>query len=125
MMIEDNKVILAWRKAGEDLGIRVKAPFALAIESSGVCHFPVHLPDFGGTKGAVLLLANPPTFDTDAAAVACATQNGFWISILNTDQYGVYDREHFIATLNDFQFYGTPEQKPDWYTGKPWTKPTG
>ncbi|MBA4388879.1 MAG: hypothetical protein C0404_12925 [Verrucomicrobia bacterium] len=122
MKSNDSEVSLAWRKAGEVLHIRVEAPFVLKASDGTYCHFAVYLPDFGGKKEAVLLVAESPAFEHDVKAEACAKQHGYWYSTINRDSYGTFDRESFVATLDDFLYFGSPEDKPDWYTGRPWTK---
>ena len=42
-------------------------------------------------------------------------------SLLSDESYGQFDRELFVATLNDWGWFGDG-QPPDWYEGTPWTQ---
>jgi hypothetical protein len=52
----------------------------------------------------------PKTSDTDP-----------FCSLLNDDQYGEFERDHFIDTLNDWGWFGSGDP-PGWYSGAPWTE---
>jgi hypothetical protein len=112
--------IAAWIKAANELGIRVEAPYTLQDKQGHSFEFIAYLPDFGGKKGAIFIGATPPGMQYDREAVACAEQRGFYISILNTEAYSEFDRDEFIATLDDLGYFGPSERKPGWYTGKVW-----
>ena len=119
--MDEKKVIAAWRKAGKELHIRVEAPFCVK-EGKTAYHVPVYLPDFGGKKGAALLVAEMPEFKRDVKVEECVKRHGFFLSVMNYDVYRRFDRQSFIDTLDDLQYFGKPELKPEWYTGKPWTE---
>ena len=109
----DRAISLAWHEAQTDLGIRVVAPFEITIES-GEAVIEVFIPNFGGPNGAVALSNATSHYRKSLAAM------GFFASIL-FPPYRSYSRERFIDTLNDWQWFGPAEEKPDWYTGKPWS----
>jgi hypothetical protein len=113
-------VSAAWQKAGQDLGIRIEAPFQLPDESGKICHFAAYVPDFGSPKGILVLVIKPPDFKDDEQAKACAEHHGYWVSSLNADAYSSYNRDEFINMLDDWQYFGSPQESPSWYTGAPW-----
>jgi hypothetical protein len=43
----------------------------------------------------------------------------YYISVLASG-YGDYNRQFFIDTLDDWQFFGPDSERPAWYTGKVW-----
>jgi hypothetical protein len=43
-------------------------------------------------------------------------------SLINEESHALYDRDLFVATLNDWGWIGDPAHAPVWYTGKPWTE---
>jgi len=47
-----------------------------------------------------------------------AEEHGYFVSVVSTS-YEDYDRELFVDTLNDWQWFG-PGDPPEWYTGQPW-----
>jgi len=115
-------VVKAWRRAATDLGIRVQAPYELANKSGQLCHFAAYVPDFGGRKGMLAFVIEPPDFEHDKAAVECAADHGVGLSCLNVETYARYDRQTFIDMLDDWQYFGKKASRPDWYSGTPWTR---
>ena len=103
----------AWRVAGQDLGIRVTAPFVLKIEGNDVV-FEALVSDFGGPIGTVAVASETVCFRP------ILKQLGYFVSHL-FPTYRTYSREHFIATLDDWRWFGPSEKAPPWYIGKPWS----
>jgi hypothetical protein len=104
-----------WEKAAADLKITFISPFT--IEYNGktiVC--AGFLPDFGCPKGAIVL----ELYDSDEVYEACV-KGGYFISKLNPFEYEKYSRELFIATLNDWGWFGDSKNIPQWYSGASWT----
>jgi hypothetical protein len=97
----------AWEQAGEDLGIEVDVDAALAIGAVVVVR------GFGRAPGTVILTPQSPA---DARSVA--EEHGYFVSTVSPS-YEDYDRELFVDTLNDWQWFG-PGDPPEWYTGQPW-----
>jgi hypothetical protein len=105
----DEAMVLAWREAARDLGIRVVAPFPVRRADGSVIWAEAHIADFGSRKGAIALsFANP----------ASTTDFDIWASRLY-EPYRTYRRQLFIETLDDWAWYGAGEP-PDWYGGRPW-----
>jgi hypothetical protein len=109
----DAEICQAWIRAGEDLGIRVVAPFSLATESGETIIYEAHILDFGGPKGTVI-------GNKDSDWDSLRRDRGYYSSNLYPS-YRRYDRQHFIDTLNDWVWFGQKGKEPSWYTGKPWS----
>ena len=107
----DEAISQAWLNAAQDLGIRVTAPFTVNPDEPVI--YEAHIMDFGGPKGTVVGVLEDRIDD-------CRTGQGFYRSNLGTS-YRQYEREHFIATLNDWGWYGPEELRPLWYTGESWS----
>ena len=122
MKTEMELVSDAWREAAKDLGLRVEAPYELTDKSGKICRFAAYLPDFGSKNGALVLVIKPPDFEHDGLAAACAKEHGIWYSCLNVETCTQYDRQEFIDTLDDWQYFGSAETKPSWYKGTPWAE---
>ena len=101
----------AWRIAGGQLGVQVAAPAEVVINGASVgC--VAFLPDFGSTHGTAAFSLSvtrslPKTTDADP-----------FCSLLDDVSYGEFVRDRFIATLNDWGWFGEG-QPPDWYEGIP------
>jgi hypothetical protein len=109
--VVDEDISKAWLDAAKDLGIRVAAPFT--VQSDQSITYEAHIADFGGPKGTLVGVLDDKLDDS------CATL-GFYRSNLSTS-YRRYERQHFIATLNDWGWYGPERLRPAWYTGKSWS----
>ena len=109
-MNDEQRMIRAWRNAADELGVRVTAPFVL-----GGVQYPVHIANFGRASGTL------PLLDGDSERERAAIAAGYFSSLLNPERYCEYDRDLFVATLNDWQWCGEPDSAPPWYTGEPWT----
>jgi glycosidase len=110
----DEEIVRAWLEAAKDLGIRVVAPFVLR-SSAGDTVYEAHILDFGGPKGTLVgvLEDDPPWKDG-------RKMHGYYGSNL-APSYRHYERQYFIETLNDWQWFGDDDIRPPWYTGKPWS----
>jgi hypothetical protein len=107
----DEAISQAWLEAAKDLGIRVAAPFT--VHSDEPITYEAHVMDFGGPKGTVVGVLDDKLDD-------CRATQGFYRSNL-ASSYRHYERQHFVATLNDWGWYGPEELRPVWYTGKSWS----
>jgi hypothetical protein len=116
-----HSVSSAWKQAGKELGINVVAPFSLQDREGNSHLYPAFIPDFGSSKGALVLAADPPDFDVDPRLILCAEDQGYWHSIVNSELYSKFNRNAFIETLDDWQYFGNEQNRPSWYSGKSWT----
>lgn len=109
------KIIDAWRKAAIDLNIQVHSPFILKTSDGTELKFELMIEKFGRKSGTLInSMENMENFKT-------AAEYGYHCTGLNPDSYSVYDRKHFIDTLNDMGYFGDEIEKPVWYSGDSWT----
>jgi hypothetical protein len=109
-----DEVARAWEAAAQDLNITVATNGAL-VDTQRISHpYLVYIANFGRPKGTICSLRD----DGDEALIEVARQQGFFVSVLY-DAYAVYDRDRFIATLDDWKWFGS-SAAPPWYTGKTW-----
>ncbi|NNN22582.1 MAG: hypothetical protein HKL80_11355 [Acidimicrobiales bacterium] len=115
-----NKTIVAWQQASQDLEIMIHAPFVLKAESKGeTIHCIALVEDFGSPNGTVVLGRHTPS----KSAQLIAHIQGRFFSLVDEESYSVYSRSLFVATLNDWGWFGARRQPPEWYTGQPWMDP--
>ncbi|HEX8310706.1 MAG TPA: hypothetical protein VF614_05270 [Chthoniobacteraceae bacterium] len=112
----DSDFSSAWTQASRELGIAIEAPFTLRT-ADGEFVFPALIREFGSPFGTLVLSGAIRGHDKRAFAAAQAA--GYFVSVL-ADGYARYDRQSFIETLDDWQFFGAQPQ-PSWYSDTPWT----
>lgn len=111
----------AWLEAAADLGIRVQHPFTFTNRSGVTATTQgVYLPDFGSRAGTLLVCRfDPEELDR------LADDTDFFCSGLNPLSYEPYRRDLYVETLNDWGWFGPPDDRPGWYTGAWWGKDAG
>ena len=72
---------------------------------------------FGRVSGTLCALIGD--HDTERQLNLEAERRGALPSLLS-ENYLKYDRELFVATLNDWGWFGR-ESPPAWFTGEPWS----
>ena len=107
----------AWQEAAADLGLDVTAPFALADPVAGTLECVALVRNFGSEKGTVVIAVGPAY----SHVARVAAEAGMFSSAINVPAYASYDRSLFVATLNDWGWYGDAARKPPWYTGESWS----
>ena len=112
----ESKAVEAWRHAADDLGIRFSSPFSVITRDGRMdCIGFVH--HFGRRVGTIISVLDQPS---SLANLVCKWQDeDHYISVLAAG-YGKYERQHFIDTLDDWQFLGPDSARPSWYKGKYW-----
>ena len=111
----ESRVVAAWKTAAADLGIRFISPY-IAQSTSGLRHEYLGLVQmFGGPIGVLVRVLGEPSEKSPDP-----TGDGYYWSILSSG-YAQYDRQSFIDTLDDWQFFGPETERPEWYSGKSWT----
>jgi hypothetical protein len=95
----------AWHEAATDLGITVEAPATVADRAC-----VAFLPDFGSASGVAVLSLGDRGDTTAVKATGC------FVSKINPNVYGAYDREAFIEMLDDWGWFGHGDP-PSWYSG--------
>jgi len=109
------KVVAAWHQAAGELGIKFTSPIAVIledgthIESLGLVH------SFGRRVGTLISVLHEPS-----EAKRLHGGDDYFTSILGS-AYARYERQLFIDTLVDWQFFGSEAERPIWYSGKSWT----
>ncbi len=108
----ETRVVAAWRRAEIDLGIRFSTPFCHALADGRICECPGLIHCFGSPLGTVIAVLGQPS-ESEAMP---SREDGYHFSILG-EMYGQFERELFIETLNDWQYYGPVSERPTWYAG--------
>ncbi len=101
------KMIQAWREAGNDLGLEVVSPFIYEGQE-----YLLLVRSFGRKKGTIIqsLEYNVQLENLE--------YDEYYSSALNIDGYSEYGREKFIDTLEDWGYWGPEEERPGWYEHK-------
>lgn len=112
----DRKLIERWRRAAEDLGIRVVAPVELRDPAGRpfLCEVFVH--DFGSPAGAVVVSQRT---ERRLRPRLRAMDERPWLCIEGRRQPRAYSRPAFIEALEDWGWFGEPGGQPDWYVERP------
>ena len=73
------------------------------------------------SRGSAHRLVRPPFTPVSSGTTGTPLeQDGYYLSGLYPEGYDHYDRENFIATLNDWGWKGPEAERPDWCTDQPW-----
>ena len=115
MSPDEQRVCEAWRQAAQELGFRFTPSVAITSDTQSYTFLGlVH--GFGAPKGALVALS-----ESGRALSEYPQPNGYHVSLLTVSSYDHYERQHFIDTLDDLQWFGPDGERPAWYSGKPWT----
>jgi hypothetical protein len=109
------KVVAAWKAAAADLRIGFTSPFVVPFPDYRTHEYLGLVHRFGGRVGTLITVLHEPS-ETGPHP----TGEYFYRSILGPG-YTRYERQLFIDTLDDWQFFGPESERPAWYTGKSWT----
>jgi hypothetical protein len=101
----EQAIVEAWRIAATDLDISMGTGGVLTDDDGEAHRYAVHVKDFGGPNGTICSVASN---DVDAVLQRLADEAGYFYSALG-ESYGAYDRELFVATLDDWQWFGSGE----------------
>jgi hypothetical protein len=113
--MEDDLVSHAWRKAAEDLGIEVVAPFLVELPNGESRQFLALVKGFGTSSGTLVDALRYSFADAFREDDEIAKRLGLSFSLVNPEAYADYDREHFIETLLDWGWADRDNGPPDWY----------
>jgi hypothetical protein len=114
----DPEVAVAWNEAARDLKFTFQTPFDFRTSNGESHRFIGLVSKFGSAKGTVIgLIAQ---FESRSVAKEL-DDLGYYLSFLNPDSYCHYTRDNFIATLDDWGWCGSTDERPAWYSGKPWS----
>jgi hypothetical protein len=106
------KVVAAWKKAADDLGIKFTSPFVVTLQDGRQHEHLGLVHQFGRSIGTIIKVLHEPSHNTPHPE-----GDGYFCSILGSG-YGRYERQAFINTLDDWQFFGPENERPPWYSGK-------
>jgi hypothetical protein len=104
----------AWKVAGVDLGIQVVCPFVLNNAAGNAVEYPVLLPQFGGTRG--MLIVVDWGYDTNDDRFRTAIDQGYTYCCLYPEFHGRYQRDGFIEMLTDWGWNASSGAAPAWYS---------
>jgi hypothetical protein len=115
MSLDEQRVCEAWQQAAQELGFRFTPSVRISLDAQSYTFLGlVH--SFGGPEGALLALYQP-----GHSLSEYPQPDGYHVSLLSASSYDHYERQHFVDTLDDFQWFGPEVERPEWYSGKPWT----
>jgi hypothetical protein len=109
------RVVEAWHQAAADLGIKFTSPFVLTLRDGRRFEYLGIVHQFGRRVGTVISVLKEPS-----AVAWFGDDDDYFTSVLGSG-YGRYERQLFIDTLDDWQFFGSEAERPAWYSGKSWT----
>jgi len=108
-----------WREAASDLGVDLVAPYLLvAPTGTHSVDCLAYVRNFGSPAGTIVFGRD----STSREGRSLAQQLGLYWSEIQEGSYATYDREVFIATFNDWGWFGAADDAPEWYSGAPWTQ---
>lgn len=98
-----------WKQVGADLGLKVEAPFKLALEDGTTLEFEALVRDFGAPLGMLI------TTDFKKVKNIDLTKMGYGFSTMShpTANNG-HDSESFKHLLKDWGWSGDPALAPAW-----------
>jgi hypothetical protein len=111
----DDELSQAWKDAAADLEISVQAPYWIPADGSYRCI--AWIEHFGRPNGTLAVRNHGGGWKVIQSEAA---SRGLFLSALS-DSYRHYQRDRFIATLDDWGWFGPDNQRPAWYSGTPWT----
>lgn len=113
---EDDLLIRSWLECREELGVDLEAPSEYPPGSGQRC--VTRLRWFGSPNGMVVVRLQDPAH---VEAYRQARQDGLYCSAINPAAYQPFNRDLFVETLDDWGWYGLPEDQPEWYRASgPW-----
>lgn len=107
------ELVKAWQFAGAALNVTVLAPYQITLRDQRVVDVEAFLPDFGSPNGIVLV-----ELEDEARTSLIATSLTYYSMV--SSAYEAFEAQQFIATLNDWGWFGPPDKAPPWYTGNHW-----
>ena len=102
-----------WREAANELSFKFVSPFSFA-EGARAIHCFGCLPEFGSSQGMVVFT------EFNAEHCRLAQVHGYGYSCLSPSEEP-FEREVFVAILNDWGWSDSSRAPPSWYTGEPWS----
>jgi hypothetical protein len=110
----ESKVVDAWRQAAADLGIKFTSPFTITTPDGNKIEYLGFVHRFGRKIGTLISVMHQPS-----QKIPVPKNDDYFYSQLGS-VYGNYERQLFIGTPDDWQFFGPDSERPAWYSGKSW-----
>ncbi len=111
MLIKLSRLILFWRRASRDLGIKIDVPYRLVLPSGEEIDAILRVPQFGARNGMLVF----SDYRQVEGYVDALRDEGYGFSILNEPgKQEVYDISGFIELLDDWGWNGSNEDCPAW-----------
>lgn len=105
-----------WKRAGNDLGIRIQSPFKLVLKDGLILEFEVLVKDFGAKLGMLITTDYKKIEPIEDKLV----ESGYGYSVLSEPtKERIYSVESFKNLLNDWGWSGDPKSAPAWYSETP------
>jgi hypothetical protein len=111
----DSQIMDAWHKAANELGIRVEIPFTITGNDGRTEIYEGRVIDFGGPNGTVFAKLNDAKKRWERSK-----KEPYFFSFLSSN-YQTYSKDLFVATLDDWKWFGVKGHEPEWYSGKNWS----
>lgn len=107
----------AWKRASKDLGFKFISPFRFTTRDGKVHVFVGLVHEFGKPKGGVIGFIG----QEDAVLTKELEAAGYSWSFFASPPDAGCEVNFFKEILDDWGWHGSSEDRPPWYTGKPWS----
>jgi hypothetical protein len=115
--LRETPFVQAWQTAADNLGIDVIAPFTFDHDEHELSCLAL-VRSFGAQKEMLVVYGSAEEWSALRPALDAARDDGYGFSFVR-DADAAYERDLFVATLNDWGWTGRSEDAPSWYTGEP------
>jgi hypothetical protein len=112
-----NPVTVAFTEAAARLDFGFEPAFVLDLPDGTAIETLGWVQHFGSSAGTLLFAADAGPGREQLEGIGAM---GYFLSLLSPS-YEHYEESLFTGTLDDWGFYGPESDRPDWYTGQPWS----
>jgi hypothetical protein len=105
-----------WKRAGNDLGIRVETPFELTLKDGSRLKFEVLVKDFGDKLGMLITTDHKKL---DVARNELEALGYGYSTMSDYSQEDIYSVDNFKYVLKDWGWSGDPADTPTWLNDVP------
>jgi hypothetical protein len=99
-----------WHLMSNELHFDIVSPFILEYDGHKLECF-AFLPKFGSKNGMIIDLIFPPEYATNKQISNACKRLGLYCSFINYESYAGAQTETFCETLNDWGYFGQPDDK--------------
>lgn len=107
------RLSVAWSQAAPCLLIAVFAP-AYIYDAATRVAAPCFLPHFGGPRGMLVCVDQPPDSVARRHLVSAAKSLSLYWTLVNPGVYSQYSDETFKEALADWGYFGPEDRRPEW-----------